>query len=211
MGTALATFPTVSRLDRLRESSMHFQREGPVFGALNNITKRLDGLGIPYAVVGGMALFFHGFERYTTDVDLLVTPENLKLIHEKLEGLGYLPPFAGSKQLKDTQLGVKVEFLVTGQFPGDGKPKPLPFPDPVDVAIEIDGVKVVRLTTLIDLKLASGMTNTGRINDLGDVQRLIETLDLPLDLSEKVSPYVREKYLELWHGLHDNFNPHADG
>ena len=190
---------------------MHFEREGPVFGALNNITKRLDGLGIPYAVVGGMALFFHGFERYTTDVDLLVTPENLKLIHEKLEGLGYLPPFAGSKQLRDTQHNIKVEFLVTGQYPGDGKPKPIPFPDPVDVAVDIDGIKVLRLATLIDLKLASGMTNPLRGQDLIDVQRLIQTLDLPKSTADDLNPYGRERFLEIWHVIHDNPDPHEDG
>src|SRR4051794_35197631 len=85
----------------LREGSMHFEKESAVFKALIHIAKRLDQLNIPYAVVGGMALFLHGFRRFTEDVDLLVTRESLQVIHEKLEGLGYLPPFKGSKHLRD--------------------------------------------------------------------------------------------------------------
>src|SRR5262245_59202703 len=112
---------------------MHFQKDSIVHKALRKITKRLHDLGIPYAVVGGMAMFFHGYRRFTEDVDLLVTRENLAEIHQQLEGLGYVPPFAGSKQLRDAEYGVRVEFLVTGEYPGDGLPKPIAFPDPAKV------------------------------------------------------------------------------
>ena len=60
-------------------------------------------------------------------------------IHAKLEGLGYVPPFSGSKNLRDAEHGVRIEFLIAGEFPGDGKPKPVAFPDPDDVGVEIDG------------------------------------------------------------------------
>jgi hypothetical protein len=43
----------------------------------------LKDLGIPYAVVGGKALFQHGLRRFTEDVDLLVTKNDLKIIHDK--------------------------------------------------------------------------------------------------------------------------------
>jgi len=82
----------------LSEGSRHFEEDSSVFKALRNITSRLKGLGIPYTVVGGMALFRHGLRRFTEDVDLLVTKHDLKVIHEKLEGLGYLPPFKNSKR-----------------------------------------------------------------------------------------------------------------
>src|SRR5438876_9290486 len=86
----------------LREGSMHFEKVNAVHNTLRKIGKRLDELGIPYAIVGGMAMFYHGFRRFTEDVDILVTPEGLKKIHAQLEGLGYLPPFSGSKHLRDT-------------------------------------------------------------------------------------------------------------
>src|SRR4051794_9744227 len=74
------------------EGDRYFQRNSGVFKSLRKVARRLDDLGIPYAVSGGMALFAHGFLRFTEDVDILVTRDGLKLIHEKLEGLGYVPP-----------------------------------------------------------------------------------------------------------------------
>jgi Uncharacterised nucleotidyltransferase len=202
--TVIATYE--ERLNRdlnwaLDEGSMHFDENNAVHRALRRITARLTELSIPHAVVGGMAMFFHGFRRFTEDVDILVTPAGLKEIHEKLEGLGYVPPFRGSKHLRDTELGVKIEFLVTGGFPGDGLPKPVSFPDPAKVATEINGMSFLNLSTLIELKLASGMTNPSRLKDLADVQELIRTLQLPKELSGQLNLFVRPKYEELWEAV----------
>lgn len=182
----------------MSEAGRHFEEDNDVFKALRRITRRLNELNIPYAVVGGMALFYHGFRRFTEDVDLLVTKADLKLIHEKLVGLGYYPPFANSKHLRDAQTGVKVEFLTTGDFPGDGKPKPVSFPDPRDVSIEANDIKYIDLPTLINMKLASGMSNVNRSKDLGDVVELIQALGLTGDYGAQLNPYVTAKYVELW-------------
>jgi hypothetical protein len=196
------------RLDRnfewaLREGSMHFEKGNAVHQALRKISKRLEELGISYVVVGAMAMFFHGYRRFTDDVDLLVTRQGLAKIHQQLEGLGYVPPFQGSKQLRDTENGVKIEFLVSGEFPGDGKPKPVAFPDPGESSVEIDGIRFLQLPKLIELKLASGMTNPGRLSDLGDMQSLIRTLKLPENFAEKLNPFVQQKYRELWTTVRD--------
>jgi hypothetical protein len=188
----------------LREGSMHFEKESAVHKTLRRIARRLDELGIPYAVVGGMAIFFHGFRRFTEDVVILVTPEGLAEVHRQLEGLGYVPPFAGSKQLRDAESGVRIEFFVSGAYPGDGKPKPVAFPDPHDVSIEIDGMRFLTLPKLIELKLASG-TAPGRRKDLGDVQELIRTLNLPLDYAAQLNPFVQDLYRQLWLEVQDSF------
>ena len=195
--------PYEQRLDQnsrwaLSEGSVFFEDKGAVQQAMRRIAKRLDELGVPYAIVGGMALFQHGFRRFTEDVDILVTREGLTRIHENLRGRGYLPPFAASKHLRDTELGVKVEFLVSGGYPGDGKPKPIAFPDPATVAVEMDGRKYIGLTTLIELKLASGMSSEQRGKDLVDIQQLIQAAHLPLDLTDQLNPYVQDKYRALW-------------
>jgi hypothetical protein len=181
----------------LSQGSDHFQSKGNVHASLRRITARLDTLQIPYAIVGGMALFLHGYQRFTDDVDLLVTPENLQRIHEHLEGLGYVPPFAGSKNLRDTESGVRIEFLTTGAFPGDGKPKPVAFPDPADAAIVVDNLRILALPRLIELKLASGMTNPARLRDHADVLELIKTLHLPATFADQLNPYVRDTFLTL--------------
>ena len=78
--------PTVVNYeDRLRADpwvmfqgiSMHFDQTGAVYRTMRKISTRLDELGLPYVVVGGMALNLHGYVRATDDVDLLVTKETL--------------------------------------------------------------------------------------------------------------------------------------
>ena len=182
----------------VREASRFLMGEGVVHQSLRRIAARLESLNIPYAVVGGLALVAHGYKRMTDDVDILVDPAGLKATHEALEGLGYVAPFAGSKQLRDTETSVRIEFLVTGQYPGDGAPKAVAFPRPEGVSVEIDGIRYVNLPTLIDLKLASGMTNEGRLRDLADVQDLIRAVGLPRDFSSRLNPFVRDKYEQLW-------------
>ncbi len=180
---------------------MFFQNEGEVQKSLRRVTARLNALGIDYAVVGGMALFLHGFRRFTEDVDILVTREGLAKLHQALEGSGYRPPFAGSKNLRDTENGVRIEFLVAGEFPGDGKPKPVAFPEPDAAAAEQDQIQLLNLENLIELKLASGMTGKGRLKDLGDAEQMIMQFDLPQNFAERLSPYVQEKYDELWRNV----------
>lgn len=188
----------------LDQGGFHFQEQSDVQKTLRRIARRLDELGVDYAVAGGMALFKHGFRRFTEDIDILVAREALKVIHNQLEGLGYVPPFTGSKNLRDTDSGVRIEFLVAGEFPGDGKPKPVAFPDPAEVGIEIDGVRYLILPALVELKLASGMTNVGRLKDLADVIELIKARNLPAEFADELNPYVRDKYLELWRGIQDS-------
>lgn len=187
----------------LREGSMHFENDNAVHKTLRNITAKLDQLGISYAVAGGMAMYFHGYRRFTEDIDIIVTRESVKRIHEELEGRGYLPPFSGSKNLRDTITGVRIEFIISGGYPGDGKTKPVTFPDPADVAYDIGGVKFVDLEHLVELKLASGMTHPRRKKDLVDVEELIAAIKLPRDFADRLDPFVRETYLGMWQTVHD--------
>jgi hypothetical protein len=187
----------------LQEGSMHFEGKSAVSQTLEKITGRLEELKIPYAVAGGMALFVHGLRRFTEDVDIVVTREGLQKIHEQLVGRGYLPVFSGSKNLRDAESGVRIEFLVAGDYPGDGRPKPVAFPNPDQASFVKEGIRWITLPALIELKLASGITNPGRLKDLADVQELIRLVRLPENFAEKLNLYVREKYRELWGSARD--------
>src|SRR5262245_40463557 len=129
-------------------------------------------------------------------------PEGLAEVHRQLEGLGYVPLFEGSKNLRDAEHGVRIEFIVTGQFPGDGKPKPVAFPNPADSHVDRDGIRLLPLKALIELKLASGMTDPGRLKDLADVQELIRTLGLPEEYGAGLNEFVREQFRTLLKGVH---------
>jgi hypothetical protein len=99
---------------------------------------------------------------------------------------------------------VRIEFLVSGEYPGDGKPKPVAFPQPDKATVEIDGIPCLNLPELINLKLASGMTNPGRLRDLADVQQMIVTLNLPADFAIHLHPFVQAKFNELWEAVRNN-------
>src|SRR5262245_11152624 len=108
-----------------KEGGMHFEKDSAVHKTLRKITRRLDGLHIPYAVVGGMAMFYHGYRRFTEGVDILVARDGLGEICRQLTGFGWVQPFEGRNQFRDAEYGVRVEFLVSGDYPGDGRPKPV--------------------------------------------------------------------------------------
>src|SRR5262245_15905938 len=59
--------------DRLKEISMFFQGKDEVHKTMRRLTKRLERVGIPYAILGGMALNAHHYRRTTGDVDVLLT------------------------------------------------------------------------------------------------------------------------------------------
>ncbi|MEG3861017.1 hypothetical protein [Microcoleus sp. herbarium12] len=183
----------------LQEVELFFMQQGKVYEALQNITQSLSRAGIDYAVIGGMALVIHGYVRTTQDVDLLMTPQGLDSFRSILLGRGFVPAFAGAtKMFKDVKTGVSVKIITTGEFPGDGKPKSVSFPNPAAVAVEKDGIKVVRLVTLIELKLSSGLSGRGRLKDLADVQELIKALSLPAELAQELDRSVQEEYSRLW-------------
>jgi hypothetical protein len=179
-----------------------FMAKSQVHKTMRALARRLSQEGIDYAVAGGMALVVHGYRRETVDVDLLLSIEGRELFSQTLVGRGYAPLFPGARKgFRDTETGVKIDILTQGEFPGDGKPKPVSFPNPASASIEIDGIRIVTLEKLIELKLASGMTAPHRLRDLADVQELIKIRRLPPDFAERLDPYVRDKYIELWNAL----------
>jgi hypothetical protein len=182
----------------MNEASQFFEGQGRVQETLRRITQKVADLGVPYCVAGGMSLFQHGYRRYTEDVNLLVTREGLNHIHERLEGLGFVRLFRTSKGMRDVQTGVKIDFLVTGGFPGDGKPKPVAFPHPDSVFEEFDGIRYMNLPSLLALKLASGISNPERGKDLVDVAEVVKAKTLPRTFGEQLPEYVREEFISLW-------------
>ena len=181
----------------IREAEQLYQGQGRLRKTYDRLTNRLEALGVAYGVVGGYALIVHGVRRFTEDIDILVSGEGLDRLHKQLIGLGYVRVAPGSRNLRDVETGVKIEFLVAGDFPGDGKPKPVAFPAPEAVVERREGIKVINLKSLIELKLASGMTAKGRLQDLADVQRLIQEHGLNAEFAEDLNAYVRDKFLEL--------------
>jgi hypothetical protein len=182
----------------LSRANEFFMSGSDVHGAARAIAQALEGEGIPYAIAGALALGAHGRARLTDDVDVLIRREDLARFKERWLGRGYLEVTPGLKAVRDTSRGIKVDFLISGDFPGDGKPKPVAFPDPTSQTSTAGGFRIVDLGTLVELKLASGMTAPHRARDIADVIDLIRARSLPRSYAEALDPYVRAKFDELW-------------
>lgn len=190
--------PTHSVAETYEEGLRLFMGEGELNRTLVRLVNNLKRHGIDYVVIGAVALIAHGYKRFTEDIDLVVTPEGLATLHRELVGLGYSSGFPGArKKIRSTLDGVSIDIVTSGEYPGDGKPKPVVIPRPEEASVEIDGIRIVTLEKLIELKLASGMTAPHRLRDLADVQELIKIRGLGAEYAHQLNPYVREKYLEL--------------
>lgn len=194
----LISSPTAAYSEGLR----FFSGTGMLNDALSRLVQNLERRGIDYVVLGALALNQHGFQRFTTDIDVLLTSDGLEQFRDELVGLGYRPAFEGArKKFRTTEENVPIDIVTSGEFPGDGLPKPVVFPDPADFAVVIDGVKTLSLEKLIELKLASGMTASDRLKDLADVQEMIKIKKLDASFADSLDEYVRDKFLDLYEGV----------
>jgi hypothetical protein len=197
------------------EGLRFFRGVGLMNATLRRLAKDLKARNIPYCLIGAQALNQHGYQRFTTDIDILMTKEGLAQFNEQLVGRGYRPTFQGAtKTFRATEENVPLEIIVSGEYPGDGKPKSVVFPDPSECSIEINGMSTITLEKLVELKLASGMSGAGRLKDLADVQELIRVLNLDDTFVGGLDEYVRQQYLDLYKGVMEsrlhNDAPHSE-
>jgi len=181
-------------LERLRRDQLHSK---DIAGALEFLRDALGREGIPFGLIGALALSHHGYERFTEDIDILTTPEGLDRIHERLVGRGLLPRGAGlRKKLRETRYRVNVDVVTTGEHAGS-RESPTVFPDPgSDAFVEQSGLRVATLETLVTLKISSGVWGR-RDQDLVDVQKLIRANGLTPEFAGRLPHLLQAKYLEL--------------
>jgi hypothetical protein len=191
----------------LREVDAFFMAESKVHETFERLARRLSDLDVDFALAGGLAVGVRGHLRVTVDVDILTTKEGLTRFKDRWLGRGYVEKFAGSKGLRDAETGVSIDFLLTGEYPGDGNPKPVQFPHPTSILREADGYRVLDLRTLLELKLASGLSAPDRLQDFADVIALIRANSLGEEYSATLSEYVRDKYSELWKAAQTRSEP----
>ena len=167
--------------------------------ALYRLTSILEAEALPYAIIGAFALIEYGHKRVTAAVDVLMREEDLQEFKRRYLGKGYSERVPGTGKLFDTEHGVNVDVLSAGRFPGDDKPKPIAFPDPASVALRGERFALLPMPRYIEIKLASGMVAPHRAKDLVDVQELIKSAGLSIDVAQELDPWVRDKFVELWH------------
>ena len=183
--------PTIDFWSRLKEIDLFFEGRGREHQTLRRLVQRLEKGDIPYAVMGAMAVNAHGADRTTKDVDVLVTQEGLDRFRQRYVGKSYDPVAGRPRRFVEKRSQISVDFLVTGRFPGSGKPGPIAFPDPEAVSQKIKKANVVTLPQLIQLKLAAR-----RHQDFGDVVLLIRVHNLDESFVDHLHPSVRGDFIE---------------
>lgn len=170
---------------------MFFQGKAPVHQTMNRIAAELEKANIPYAVVGGMAVNAHRHHRTTDDLDILLTAEGFARFRQIFIGQSVDTIPGRQRRFVDRNNAVTLDILVTGMYPGSGKPGPIAYPDPSSVRERIDNIEVVNLPTLIQLKLAAR-----RYQDFADVVSLIRAHQLDESFADRLHPSVRSDYIE---------------
>jgi predicted nucleotidyltransferase len=155
------------------------------------IFKELNGLGIDYLVVGGLAVNFHGVPRMTYDIDLMILlePENILKLVTKLTQWGYRPKIPiDPRDLADEikreswihEKGMKALNFYSETLPiGEIDiiiDSPIPYEKLKGRAIKVElrdeKIPTVSIHDLIELKLRAG-----RKQDLADVEHLRMVLE----------------------------------
>ncbi len=158
--------------------------------------RSLSDAGLPYAVMGGVAVCLHGYQRNTVDLDLLLSRQNLQPARAVLEQAGLVWD-DDRKELRNAD-GVAVQFLAAGDKAGRGLTILLPDPHDEEITREIEGLRVLSLAKLIESKLACGQSNARRTHrDFADVVELVAVHDLSRSFARQLHKDLREVFREL--------------
>jgi hypothetical protein len=162
----------LSSASRFSSNSATAATPMPLDKDLREFVELLNSNGVEYLVVGAFAVAYHGFPRYTADLDLLVrpSPENADRMLRALERFGF-----GSLGIQASDLcspGMVIQLGVQ--------------PNRIDILTAISGVSFEEAwTSRIKAELDGIVTHyigrepllrnkerTGRAKDLGDAEEL---------------------------------------
>lgn len=152
--------------------------------------------GVAHALCGGVAVCLHGYQRNTVDIDLIVRKTDAGEVRTVLERAG-LAWDEDQVEFRSTN-GVAVQFLYAGDRAGEGAEVYLPEPDG-DANVEtVEGLSVLRLSKLIEIKIACGLGNVRRTHkDFADVVELIAIRKLDGSFARHLHKSVRKTYRAL--------------
>jgi hypothetical protein len=151
---------------------------------------------IPHAVMGGVAVCLHGYQRNTVDVDLLIREDDSAAIRKALE-CGEFTWHANDKEFRSSS-GVAIQFLLAGDCAG--KDSEVKLPDPADerATTEIEDLPVLTLAKLIEAKIACGSGSIRRTHkDFADVVELIVHNRLNSSFARHLHKSLRITYRDL--------------
>jgi hypothetical protein len=152
--------------------------------------------GVPYAVMGGVAVCLHGYQRNTVDLDLLIRREDQESVRQCLTDAGL--KWSADRAEFVSPFGVSVQFLLAGDRAGRDSEVRLPDPAEERTTELCDGLPVLKLARLIESKLACGQGSLRRTHkDYADVVELIAVHSLSRSFARHLHPSLRESFRKL--------------
>ncbi|MDH5355843.1 MAG: nucleotidyl transferase AbiEii/AbiGii toxin family protein [Gammaproteobacteria bacterium] len=159
---------------------------------LESVFLALNHASVRYLVAGGVAVNIHGYQRMTSDLDLVINldADNIKKTLAALEPLGYSPiipvsanDFANAEKRNDWINNKNMQVLSLQSYQYPDTTIDIFVTEPFDFKIEYNtslstnifadvAVRVVSIPTLIVMK-----TQAGRNRDLDDIEHLNMILD----------------------------------
>jgi hypothetical protein len=186
---AMTIAPTAQRTFQMLENES-------LWDVAKRVHTLLVGHNIDHAIVGGLAVFLHGYRRNTVDLDLLIRPEDATKLRSALEADGFQWS-AKDKEFRSAS-GVAVQFLIAGESEGPGQSATFPSPNDLKRVTTIEGLPVLSLAQLIQAKLACGLGNLRRTHkDFADVVELIAIHHLDGSFARFLHKSVRKEFREL--------------
>jgi hypothetical protein len=156
----------------------------------------LQEAGLAHALLGGVAVCLHGYQRNTVDVDLLVRKDEAGQARAALEAAGW--QWIDERTELQSVGGVALQFLLAGEKAGPDSEVRLPDPGDDAAVTQLEGLRVLNLARLIESKLACGQGNLRRTHkDFADVVELIAAHDLSRSFAQHLHKSLRDAFREL--------------
>ena len=156
----------------------------------------LASKNVPHAIVGGVAVCLHGYQRNTIDVDLLIRPADAQAVRQSMTAAGWQWDAQNKQFVSDS--GIILQLLHTGERAGSGSEVCLPDPADETSVTELEGLPVLTLARLIETKIACGQYNARRMHkDFADVVELIAAHNLNSSFARKLHKSLQPIFRQL--------------
>ena len=174
---------------------------------VKRLAKKLESVGIHYALIGGMALEAHGRTPRTENVAFLLQPAGLGEFQQLFVPKYYLQAAGRRRTFVDQRNRVVVRFAVSGTIPGAWPDGLVPFPDPAEVSVRIDQVNVADYACLIQINLAARGAQA-----LADAVEVVKLYRLDDSFAEQLHASLRPGFMKCLDEVRreDEFNARED-
>ncbi|MEE9404467.1 MAG: hypothetical protein V3V20_06210 [Algisphaera sp.] len=155
--------------------------DAPILEIARRVTAVCREAGLEAAVIGGVAVFLHGYERTTVDVDTYCGDREAVAVALRAAGFSWHPE-ASEFRLE----GVPVHLLNADEL--GHAPAYLE---------ERRGIQTVSLGELLTLKLRTGVRCLTRAQDLADAVKLIRIHKLNGSYANRIGADVRAEFKSI--------------